>query len=111
MTIATIRGPLGWFWRALGRPTAGPGSPIAGVERSAAPSAAPDLEIEADDPILTYLAHVPGPVEVGDLSLDSAALRAMRAAGIELIVPLVNQGELIGLLNLGPRMSKQVYSR
>lgn len=34
----------------------------------------------------------------------------MRAAGIRLVVPLVSQGELIGLINLGSRLSEQEYS-
>jgi serine phosphatase RsbU (regulator of sigma subunit)/anti-sigma regulatory factor (Ser/Thr protein kinase) len=34
----------------------------------------------------------------------------MREAGVALIVPLVSQGELIGTLNLGPRLSEQEYS-
>lgn len=33
-----------------------------------------------------------------------------RAVGVELSVPLVSQGELVGLLNLGPRLSQQEYS-
>jgi serine phosphatase RsbU (regulator of sigma subunit)/anti-sigma regulatory factor (Ser/Thr protein kinase) len=41
---------------------------------------------------------------------DSPALEQMRAQGLKLIVPLVTQGELIGLLNLGPRLSEQEYS-
>ena len=36
--------------------------------------------------------------------------RALRDAGVHLIVPLVSQGELVGLLNLGPRMSEQDFS-
>ena len=35
--------------------------------------------------------------------------RAQRA-GVRLVVPLVSQGELIGVLNLGPRLSEQDYS-
>ena len=42
--------------------------------------------------------------------MESPALRAMKAAGIQLAVPLVSQGELIGILNLGPRLSEQEYS-
>ncbi|MCA9947163.1 MAG: SpoIIE family protein phosphatase, partial [Anaerolineales bacterium] len=38
------------------------------------------------------------------------ALVAMRDAGIRLVVPLVSQGELIGLINLGSRLSEQEYS-
>ena len=34
----------------------------------------------------------------------------LRAAGVALVVPLVSQGELIGTLNLGPRLSEQDYS-
>jgi serine phosphatase RsbU (regulator of sigma subunit)/anti-sigma regulatory factor (Ser/Thr protein kinase) len=34
----------------------------------------------------------------------------MREAGVKIVVPLVSQGELIGLLNLGPRLSERDYS-
>jgi serine phosphatase RsbU (regulator of sigma subunit) len=34
----------------------------------------------------------------------------MKTADIKMVVPLVSQGELIGLLNLGPRLSQQEYS-
>ena len=71
---------------------------------------APEFEIAPDDPILAYLANTSGVVEVEKLDLDSLALRAMKEAEIELVVPLVSQGELIGLLNLGPRLSQQEYS-
>src|ERR671916_733274 len=72
--------------------------------------AAPELDIAPNDPILAYLAGVSGVVEVDKLDLDSPALRQMREAGVKLLVPLVSQGELIGLLNLGPRLSQQEYS-
>jgi PAS domain S-box-containing protein len=71
---------------------------------------APEIEIAPDDPILAYLASVSGVVEVEKLELDSPALRAIKAADIELVVPLVSQGELIGLLSLGSRLSQQEYS-
>ena len=51
-----------------------------------------------------------GAVDVEQLELDSPALAALRAAGVKLVVPLVSQGELIGVLNLGPRLSEQEYS-
>ncbi|MDQ4127058.1 MAG: SpoIIE family protein phosphatase [Actinomycetota bacterium] len=72
--------------------------------------AAPELDIAPNDPILAYLASVSGVVEVEKLDLDSPALKEMREAGVKLLVPLVSQGELIGLLNLGPRLSQQEYS-
>ena len=68
------------------------------------------IDIAESDPLLAYLQTAPGPVEVARLELDSPALRAMRAAGVALVVPLVSQGELIGTLNLGPRLSEQDYS-
>ncbi len=34
----------------------------------------------------------------------------LREAGVELIVPLIGQGELLGALYLGPRLSDQPYS-
>ena len=52
----------------------------------------------------------PGPVDVARLDLESPAVRALRDAGVALVVPLVSQGELIGTLNLGPRLSEQDYS-
>jgi PAS domain S-box-containing protein len=80
------------------------------TEKATTTIEAPDLEIAPDDPILAYLANASGVVEVEKLDLDSQALRAMKEADIELVVPLVSQGELIGLLNLGPRLSQQEYS-
>ena len=98
------------FWQDLfrrdGHGTAQETSPVADAPRQAAP----EFDIAPNDPILAYLAGVSGVVEVGKLDLDSPALAQMREAGIKLLVPLVSQGELIGLLNLGPRLSQQEYS-
>src|SRR5215203_670400 len=71
---------------------------------------APELEIAPNDPIVAYFASASGVVEIDKLDLDSPALKAMKAADIKVVVPLVSQGELIGLLNLGPRLSQQEYS-
>ena len=62
------------------------------------------------DPLLAYLQTASGPVELARLELDSPAVRELRDAGVALVVPLVSQGELIGTLNLGPRLSEQDYS-
>jgi len=73
---------------------------------------APQLmnEIEPDDALVDYLVHNPDVTAVNRLPVDSPAVRALRDAGVALVVPLVSQGELIGLLNLGPRRSEQGYS-
>ncbi len=69
-----------------------------------------DLAITDDDPLLTYLVAQSQPVLVENVRVASPALDQLRRAGVELVVPLVNQGELIGMLNLGRRRSDQGYS-
>ena len=70
----------------------------------------PEIDIGPTDPLLAYLQAAPGPVDLATLTLESPAVRALREAGVVLVVPLVSQGELIGTLNLGPRLSEQEYS-
>jgi serine phosphatase RsbU (regulator of sigma subunit) len=69
-----------------------------------------ELHIAPNDPIVAYFASASGVVEIDKLDLNSPALEEMKAAQIKVVVPLVSQGELIGLLNLGPRLSQQEYS-
>ena len=69
-----------------------------------------EVDIAPNDPLLSYVQSVGGVVEVDKLLLDSPAVRNLRQAGVKLIVPLISQGELIGLINLGPRLSEQDYS-
>jgi serine phosphatase RsbU (regulator of sigma subunit)/anti-sigma regulatory factor (Ser/Thr protein kinase) len=71
---------------------------------------APALEIAPNDPLIAYLQTAGGAIEVERLELESPAVEALRAAGVALIVPLVSGGELVGTLNLGPRLSDQQYS-
>lgn len=71
---------------------------------------APPVDIAPDDPIVAYFLSAPGAIEVDKLHLDSPALQTLRAAGVKLAIPLVSQGELVGLLTLGPRLSEQDYS-
>ena len=112
-TQQTDQAERGGFFRSMFRRDGGkPGAPEAAVEVAEEREVpeAPRIEIAPDDPILAYLASVSGVVEVEKLNLDSPALRAMKAADVKVVVPLVSQGELIGLLNLGPRLSQQEYS-
>jgi serine phosphatase RsbU (regulator of sigma subunit)/anti-sigma regulatory factor (Ser/Thr protein kinase) len=93
--------------RLFGRP--------ATEERTAPAQAAPEpeaapIDIAPTDPLLPYLQSASGAVDVETLELDSPALAELKAAGVKLAVPLVTQGELIGVLNLGPRLSEQEYS-
>jgi serine phosphatase RsbU (regulator of sigma subunit)/anti-sigma regulatory factor (Ser/Thr protein kinase) len=68
------------------------------------------VEIAPNDPLLAYFQSASEAVDIDTLDLDSPALRELKAAGVKLAVPLVSQGELIGVLNLGPRLSEQDYS-
>jgi serine phosphatase RsbU (regulator of sigma subunit)/anti-sigma regulatory factor (Ser/Thr protein kinase) len=68
------------------------------------------FDIGPDDPLLLYFQSSPDPVDLDRLRLDSPGLEAMRAAGVKVVVPLVTQGELIGVLSLGPRLSETDYS-
>jgi serine phosphatase RsbU (regulator of sigma subunit)/anti-sigma regulatory factor (Ser/Thr protein kinase) len=73
------------------------------------PERAP-VDIGPNDPLLAYFQSASEVVDIDALELDSPALRELKAAGVKLAVPLVSQGELIGVLNLGPRLSEQDYS-
>ena len=101
-----------WRW-VLGRgdPSRGSAVPADGLvpEPSQWVEVAP-VEIAPNDPLVAYCQSASGAVDLETLELDSPACRALRAAGVKLVVPLVSQGELIGALNLGPRLSEQDYS-
>ena len=76
-----------------------------------APAASPaPVDIAPNDPIIPFFQSAAGAVDIEALELESPALEALRASGVKLVVPLVTQGELIGLFNLGPRLSDQEYS-
>lgn len=68
------------------------------------------IPIPAGDPLEALLLSTGGPVSVPDISLQSEILTDIRSAGVDLIVPLIGQGELLGALYLGPRLSDQPYS-
>ncbi|HZR43305.1 MAG TPA: PP2C family protein-serine/threonine phosphatase [Ktedonobacteraceae bacterium] len=58
-----------------------------------------------DDPLLAYTLRHSGIVEIDRLHLDSPILLEMKDRGAELLLPLTSQGELVGLLLLGPHLS------
>jgi serine phosphatase RsbU (regulator of sigma subunit) len=70
-----------------------------------------EMNIVYDDPLVAYVLNTPGVVEIDRLRLDSPALRALQVAQVKLALPLVSQGELIGWLNLGPRLYEQEYAQ
>lgn len=70
----------------------------------------PPVDIPPNDPVVAYFQSAKGPVDIEALQLQSPGVDSLRSAGVKMAVPLVSQGELIGLLNLGPRLSEQDYS-
>jgi serine phosphatase RsbU (regulator of sigma subunit)/anti-sigma regulatory factor (Ser/Thr protein kinase) len=102
------------FRRLLGRSTPD-ARPADGAPPAPAPATADEppgvaIDIPETDPLFAFLQSSPGPVDLARLELASPTLEQLRAAGVALVVPLVTQGELIGTLNLGPRLSEQDYS-
>ncbi|MBA2421429.1 MAG: SpoIIE family protein phosphatase [Thermoleophilaceae bacterium] len=102
------------FRRKLKRPDRATAAADASIEGAPAAASAPPeqapVEIGPNDPLLAYFQSASEAVDIDALELDSPALRELKAAGVRLAVPLVSQGELIGVLNLGPRLSEQDYS-
>ncbi len=69
-----------------------------------------EIGFPPDDPLLAYLASTSSAVEIERINLQSPFLDRMRSEGVRIILPLVSQGELIGIINLGSRRSEQDYS-
>ena len=94
---------------------------LRGGERGSQPARAPapgsprraevvPVEIARDDPIVAHLQATAGPIVIDEPQLASPGRDALRAAGMRLVIPLVSQGELIGLLGLGPRLNERDYA-
>ena len=70
----------------------------------------PQVVIAPTDPLLRYFQERPEVVEVSRLNLASPGLELLKQAGVKVVAPLVCRGEVVGLLQLGERMSAQEYS-
>jgi serine phosphatase RsbU (regulator of sigma subunit)/anti-sigma regulatory factor (Ser/Thr protein kinase) len=102
---------MGKIWRLITKKDPQdehPGSPTAAVHSVELRTS--DSPISQDDPLLNYLLYTQGFIEIEKLDLDSPALELLKQEGVHISVPLISQGELIGLVNLGPRLSEQDYS-
>ena len=95
---------------ARGRAGRGPGGPEAKADAGRSAALPDDFSLPQQDPLRAFLLSQAGAVDISRLELASPALASLKAAGVVLVVPLVSSGELIGLLNLGPRLSERGYS-
>ena len=102
-------GPGGAVQPKRRRPGAEPDRAAAGGTPDAG-ALPPDFDLAPHDPLHAYLQGAAGPVDITRLELASPALASLRTAGIVLVIPLISSGTLIGLLNLGPRLSERGYS-
>ncbi|MHB1133464.1 MAG: ATP-binding SpoIIE family protein phosphatase [Chloroflexota bacterium] len=101
---------MDYIWRLLGRRSREGSSGTPSPEAPAAARTLTRVQVAPDDPLMTMVTQGALIVEVDRVKGDSPALRLLREAGIKLVVPLISSGELIGLLNVGPRLSDQEYS-
>jgi serine phosphatase RsbU (regulator of sigma subunit) len=115
VAVAVDGGPDGGDQRGPGGESAGAvpgqaGGDAGGTPAKPAAGLPEDFSLPPQDPLRAFLLSQAGAVDISRLELASPALAALKAAGIVLVVPLVSSGELIGLLNLGPRLSERGYS-
>lgn len=76
-------------------------------EQAAEPFA---LDISNDDALVASVLETTDVVDIDHIQVDSALGRALKEAGVQITLPLISRGELVGLLNLGPRLSGQKYA-
>lgn len=79
-------------------------------ERQEKSSATETMRIADDDPFIAYLLKHPGLLEISRLQLDTSIVQNLKAQQAEILLPLASQGELIGLLVLGPRLKGEDYT-
>lgn len=70
-----------------------------------------EIVVADEDPLIAYVLRHPSTLEIDRLHLDSPALQALSLRAAELLLPLASQGELLGLLILGPHLRGEVYTR
>ena len=103
---------LAQTWRKVTRrgDTAQPAEATEEIAATISTVEAPSVEIAPNDPLVAFLQSAGGAVDVESLELESPGVTSLREAGVALVVPLISGGELVGTLNLGPRLSDQQYS-
>lgn len=94
-----------WDGRAAAAAQAGPPPDSASVMPQAA-----GWDYDPNDPLVVELLRVRGAVALDAFAAPSPLAARMKASGAVLAVPLLNSGELVGILTAGARRSDQRYS-
>jgi serine phosphatase RsbU (regulator of sigma subunit) len=74
-------------------------------------SSTEEITVADNDPLIVYMLSHPSAAEIDRLQLDAPLLQDLKARAMEIVVPLASQGELIGLLALGPHLKGEEYTR
>jgi serine phosphatase RsbU (regulator of sigma subunit) len=69
-----------------------------------------EITVAGNDPLIVYMLSHPGSAEIDRLQLDAPLLQDLKTRAMEIVVPLASQGELLGLLTLGPHLKGEEYT-
>jgi serine phosphatase RsbU (regulator of sigma subunit) len=69
------------------------------------------IKVADDDSLIDYMLSHSETLQIHRLQLDSPLLKEMKLHGAEILLPLMSQGELLGILILGPHLNGEAYSR
>lgn len=70
-----------------------------------------EISIPGDDPLVVYMLHHVNALEIDRLPVDSLLLQGLKLSAADILLPFASQGELIGLLILGPHLKGDRYTR
>jgi serine phosphatase RsbU (regulator of sigma subunit) len=68
-------------------------------------------KVADNDPLIAYVLSHSSALEIDRLQLDSPFLQELKLHGADIVLPLANQGELLGLLILGLHLNGEAYTR
>ena len=77
-------------------------------ERKASPE---EVAVPVDDPLVAYMLHHVNALEIDHLKVDAPLLQDLQLRAADVLLPFASQGELIGLLILGPHLKGDRYTR
>lgn len=80
------------------------------LARQDASTSLEEISIPDDDALIAYILAHPNTLEVDRVPVNSPLLQDLRIRSADVLMPLVSQGELVGLLILGSHLKGERYS-